>query len=734
MWNMLVSLAFLVSVVHGSLVPRVLVSQPIAIDLGAGVESRADALNDRGQIIGESRGTFLWQAGTHTLVPYLGAKYIRVYDVNNRGYMVGWNRPQSGIDHAALWRDGTMVNLGNLGGYSEARDINDRDQVVGFSYIAKNRYHAVLWQDNRIIDLGALGGTQSAAMAINNLGDIVGETRKYQVPRAYFWQNGKKTDIGTLGGNMSTANDINDRRQVVGVSTTASGEGHAYVWEPGGVMTDIGTLGGTFSYAYAINEHGQIVGESQTATGQIHAFLWSPATGMIDLGTLGGARSSAYDVNEHGWVVGYSTTTVANEYRATLWKVPPAGARSTQLVSQDHFGTAANGISGGMPSRMSAVSGDGRFVAFESHASDLVEDDGDVYRDIFVRDTVGGTTTRVSVDALGSDANGPSTNPSISADGRFVAFELFATNLVPGDTNELKDVFVYDRKTNTMERISVSSAGVQGNRSSVTPTLSADGRFISFGSNATNLVAGDTNNVRDIFVHDRQQRTTTRITNDRAPQANGHSDHPVISENGQVVVFSSYATNLVPNDQNGSNDIFAYDRSTATVSLITSDATGRQSDNHSYNPWVSNDGRYISFQSYATNLVPGDTNGRQDVFVYDQIERKHSRVSVDSAGVQGNRGSTSPAISADGRWVTFTSDATNLIASDTNQLTDVFLHDRVSGLTERVSVGADGLQANGVSSAPVVNADGTAIVFNSWASNLVADDSNGFLDVYIHTR
>src|SRR5205814_1263965 len=197
-------------------------------------------------------------------------------------------------------------------------------------------------------------------------------------------------------------------------------------------------------------------------------------------------------------------------------------------------------------------SADGRFVAFAAWARNLAPGDTNGFGDVFVHDRGTGVTERLSVDGAGTEANDTIHQPAISADGRFVAFVSAATNLVPGDTNGLSDVFVHDRRTRRTERVSVDSAGTQADGASASPALSADGRFVAFSSSATNLVPGDTNGQADVFVHDRRTGTTERVSVDSAGTgANGWSERPSISADGRFVAFCSYATNLVPRDTNG---------------------------------------------------------------------------------------------------------------------------------------------------------------------------------------
>ena len=283
-------------------------------------------------------------------------------------------------------------------------------------------------------------------------------------------------------------------------------------------------------------------------------------------------------------------------------------------------------------------------------------------------------TERVSVGSGGVQGNAESGDPSISADGRFVAFVSSASNLVPGDTNRRADVFVRDRRTGTTRRVSLGAGGAQGNGDSSEPALSANGRFVAFYSEARNLVPGDTNGQADVFVRDRRTGTTRRVSlGSGGSQSNGASVQPALSADGRFVAFISDATNLVPGDTNGLTDVFVRDRQTGTTRRVSVGPGGVQSDGNSQFPALSADGRFVAFWSQATNLVPTDTNGTADVFVRDRQKGTTRRVSLGPGGAQGNDSSYDPAVSADGRFVAFSSDASNLVPGDTNGFTDVFV-------------------------------------------------------------
>jgi Tol biopolymer transport system component len=395
-------------------------------------------------------------------------------------------------------------------------------------------------------------------------------------------------------------------------------------------------------------------------------------------------------------------------------------------LSVDSAGNQANDSS-----VIPSISADGRFVAFQSDSSNIVPGDTNNRDDIFVGDTLTNTTTRVSVDSAGNQANSNSVAPSISADGRFVAFTSEASNIVPGDTNSSRDIFVRDRLTNTTTRVSVDSAGNQGNIDSYQPSISADGRFVAFQSDSSNIVPGDTNSSRDIFLRDTYTNTTTRVSVDSAGnQGNIDSLGASISADGRFVAFTSDSSNIVPGDTNNTVDIFLRDTLTNTTTRVSVDSAGNQGNSFSGSASISPDGRFVAFYSYSSNIVPGGTNSSRDIFLRDTLTNTTTRVSVDSAGNQGNSFSGNPSISADGRFVAFDSEASNLVPGDTNRERDIFLRDTLTNTTTRVSFDSAGNQGNGNSDGPSISADGRFVAFNSDSSNLVPGDTNNSNDIF----
>ena len=381
----------------------------------------------------------------------------------------------------------------------------------------------------------------------------------------------------------------------------------------------------------------------------------------------------------------------------------------------------------GSSGRSPALALDGRLVAFETPDA-LVSADKDSDEDIYVRDTKTGEVWIASVHSDGTVANGDSRQPAISEDGRYVAFESDATNLVANDTNGLTDVFVHDLETRQTERVSVATNGAQGSGDSSWSSISADGRYVAFDSLASDLAPGDGNtDLFDVFLHDRQTGATTRVTG-----GDGESACSRISADGRFVGFYSESSDLVAGVSGGAPKVFVYARESATTTLVSVGLNGAAPNGASLCPSLSADGRYVAFDSSASNLVVGDVNGATDIFVVDRQTGDTFLASVSSSGAQGDDSCYQPSISASGRYVAFESAATNLVKNDGNGELDVFVHDLKKGKTIRVSVGDKGAEGALGSTWAAISSSGRHTAFHSPTS--FVDDDDGGDDVYIHDR
>jgi len=397
-------------------------------------------------------------------------------------------------------------------------------------------------------------------------------------------------------------------------------------------------------------------------------------------------------------------------------------------VSLSSTGAEANSRSSGP-----GISRTGRYVVFSSDADNLVESNSGTVSDIFMRDVAKNTTSRISISIGGTPSDKGGAN-AVTLDGQSVLFESLSTTLVSDDFNNKADIFLHNTQTGVTERISLDNNGEEVNGNSRLPAMSEDGQFIAFQSQATNLVSGDTNEVTDIFLWDTVKGITTRLSvNSEGVEANDTSQRSSISRNGQYVAFYSIASNLVTNDENGFNDVYLHNIQTNETELISINAAGTLAGNRgSVNPSVSADGRFVVFHGIATDLVSDDGNDtRSDVFLRDRLNKTTTLISVSSEGVQGDTHSANADISADGRYIVFESFASNLVLDDNNEIVDIFVHDIQSGKTARVSVSAANEEGNGPSQLPAISADGQYITFRSDASNLVENDTNGVRDIFI---
>lgn len=366
--------------------------------------------------------------------------------------------------------------------------------------------------------------------------------------------------------------------------------------------------------------------------------------------------------------------------------IPQVPLWHIQLVSVSPLGAQGN-----WESLLPSISADGRFIAFYSTSSNLVANDSNEYSDVFVRDMESGLTELISRNSQGEPGNDSSSYAAISGDGRFVAFLSSANNLVPGDNNGADDLFVRDRQLGITEHIG------QG----YVPKISEDGRFVTFRRFVDpNWTA---------WLKDRQTSTVEQVFATEN-EANRGFD---MSGDARFIVFGSRSSNLVVGDTNGVSDVFVKDLSTGVIERISVNALGNEANGHSDFPSISLDGRLVAFRSEADNLVPGDSNGQGDTFVYDRQTSMTRRISVDSFGNQSVQGGGEPKISSSGEIVTFPSNSDDLVPGDNNGQQDIFVHYLATGITELVSKTSLGTETNGASVNPVISADGRFVALLS---------------------
>ncbi|GAA1558498.1 S8 family serine peptidase [Kribbella lupini] len=375
------------------------------------------------------------------------------------------------------------------------------------------------------------------------------------------------------------------------------------------------------------------------------------------------------ELNADGSVVAYATASsnlVANDTNNDL----DIFVTDRRTGAVERVSVSSTGEQGNSFSLSPTLSTDGRYVGFNSGASNLVAGDTNGQTDTFVHDRVTGTTRLLSVTPSGAPGNGLSGPPSFSADGNVVTFNSDASDLVAGDTNEQTDVFVRDLRTGVTERVSVAPDGTGGNGGSREQSISADARYVAFVSDASNLAGDDVEFQRDLFVRDRQAGTTRLIA---VPGLDGEYSSPLISADGTKVVFENRSA------PSWANHIYVYDLRTGVAERATTADTGAEGNDWSFAASPSADGSKVAFYSDATNLVAGDTNGKPDIFVRDLAAKTTTLVSGGPLGVQGDGRSELPHLSGNGRYVSFQSTSTNLVGDDTNHRSDVFVHDLAAG-------------------------------------------------------
>lgn len=421
-----------------------------------------------------------------------------------------------------------------------------------------------------------------------------------------------------------------------------------------------------------------------------------------------------------------SSLTIGAGYSGSSIGLDLSVGRATLEANSELGGT---GVGSGDNIFTTAVNYDGRYVAFYSISATLVAGDTNGHTDTFIQDTQTGTVTRLSVSTAGAEGNGASTITSISDDGNYAAFASTATSLVLGDANGQNDVFIRNIQAGTTEFISVSSAEVQSDGLSDSPSISADGRYVVFRSDGDNLVAGDDKTVGDIFLRDTVAGTTILVSKSSDGTAgNGESSQGVISADGRFVVYTSYATNLVADDANGLADIFRYEIATGETTRVSVDSDGleRSGGNSTFSS-ISADGRYVSFNS-ALDFTSDSVGGIHNIYRKDVETGEVVLVSNNVSGSYADNSSFNSKISADGQFVAYYSDATNLVADDTNGFKDVFVTDVQSGVTKIASRSDSGAQGDDISNTlgnASLSGNGQKVVFYTSANNLLSGTTVG---------
>lgn len=407
-----------------------------------------------------------------------------------------------------------------------------------------------------------------------------------------------------------------------------------------------------------------------------------------------------------------------------------------QTCGVERLSVDGSGLEGDGASTQPAMTPDGRWVVFSSAATNLVTADSNGVADVFLRDLAVGSIERVTYAPGNVEPDAACSYPAISDDARFVAFSTAATNLAAGDTNGTLDVYVIDRVTGAVEWISRGIGGAAGDGPSFAPTLTPDGRCVMFVSWAGNLVAGDANATRDVFLYDRAAATLELVS----VATNGAQGDDMSGSNsllafatpdGRFVFFGSMATTLVPGDSNQALDVFVRDRWSGTTALLVTGPGGGAPNGATDLGRITSDGRFVGFSSSAPDLVPGDTNGAADAFLLDRHTGVVERVSISAGGAEAHGDSWSPAASADGRFVVYSSAATDLVPLDTNSRRDAFRFDRVAGTVERFVLNVGLIEPQQDVFAAVVSAAGDRVAFAYLGDDCAVGDVNMASDVFV---
>lgn len=413
----------------------------------------------------------------------------------------------------------------------------------------------------------------------------------------------------------------------------------------------------------------------------------------------------------------------------------PTSASSYQRPGITERATLApGGLEANGPLGLGDASEDGRYVAFSSKATNLVEGDTS-WTDVYLHDRLSDEITKITYGFDGSLAIGNSSGIEMSDDGSVIVFRSSAPNLISNDTNETSDIFVWTNESG-IERVSVGTGGVEPDGPSQNQTMSDDGRFIVFSTRDTKIVENNPDGQRHILVHDRHTGVTESVT--RTPEGNspnGPSFFSDISDDGRYVVFDSFATDIVQGDTNGWTDVFLHDRVTGTTEKLSLGHDGSQVNSPATNPDISGNGRFVKFQSSASNLVPGVHDSFPGyLYVVDRATGRIERVSLRSDGTEADSGGFLGDISDDGRYVYYSSWADTLTPQSANGTIDAFLYDREFGTTELISQSSDGAIGDGHSLAGSMEGDPRVLLFASLASNMVSDDTNGHAESFFRNR
>jgi Ca2+-binding RTX toxin-like protein len=416
---------------------------------------------------------------------------------------------------------------------------------------------------------------------------------------------------------------------------------------------------------------------------------------------------------------------IVDEYADVVFESDPVVVQSTERVSTDSVGGEANA-----DSSFAVLSSNGSHILFDSQASSLVGGDTNDVIDVFLKNTQTGETRRVNLDANGEQANGDSHAIAVSDDGTKILFESAASNLVGNDTNGKIDLFLKDLNTGVVTLVSTDEVGEALAEDTSGVALSADGTKVLFNT-AAKVVANDTNDAVDAFVKDLTTGKVVRVsTNSSDAEVIQGGEAVAMSADGTKILFDSDSADLVNDDTNGVRDSFVKDLLTQETIRVSVNANEKETSSANTSHGLSADGTKVLFSSSADNLVSGDTYGFNDIFIKDLQTGEVTRVNTNRYGEEANSVSVDASFSADGTKVLFNSYANNLFDGDNNDQADAYVKDLVSGDIVRLSNNAQAVSASGTSMGVSLSADGTKALFVSNATDIV-NDTNNASDIFL---
>lgn len=646
-------------------------------------------------------------------------------DTNNKGDIFRYNTLNNVIERASLDSNGQELPLGTQSSIPSIS--SDGNLVLFFTNESLDLIDTNNHSDAYIRNMTTGELTLVTIGSTGNVGDADTYAAAMSGDGSIIAFESIATDL--VSGDDNGVSDLFIRDTIAGTTTRVLGTGGSQ----GGFSVDVydisedGTqvLFGTFSNNYVLND----------TNDSTDLFVYNTQSGIIErvsvdsMGNEANGASQTAQMDASGRYITFeSKATNLDPNDSTSLKDVFLHDRQTgvtQLVNYTRLNNHQDSLISAVSPCIAAQSNMIKIGFRSAHPMDFDEDIYGLY-DIFARNMNNNTTTRIT----NADLGGPypvhagvksSLDPSSSNTGRYIAFSTNAQNLgfdpsllEPDKNLDLiqSQIIRLDQQTGLVTPISLNISGKYSNSSSDEPSINSSGTLIGYSSYATDLVADDTNNLKDIFVSEVSGQTYRVNVASDGSESNGLSIHPAIASQSRIIAFESSATNLVTNDNNNRSDIFIHELDSAVTERVSISTLGVESDQHSRSPAISQDGRYVVFENSSDVLVTGDTNNSQDIFMRDRQTNETVLVSLDDAGIQANGGSSHPDISANGRYVVFQTSANNLVQDDTNAQQDIYRKDMQTGQIERISLDISGAQFSNVDSImPKMSSNGQFVAF-----------------------